>query len=80
MLILLHIVMALGGLITAGLNVLKPSLYLKNTAYVLVTGTFITGFGLIITQSAPLKQTCISGLVYLSVASLLLVAGRYRTS
>jgi hypothetical protein len=79
MLILLHVFVALGGLICAALSVLKPSALLKNTVYALVTGTFITGFGLVIAQKAQLKQTCISGLVYLAVVSLLLAASRYRT-
>ena len=74
--ILLHIIIALSSLVSAGLVFLFPSQLKLNISYVFVALTLITGFDLVLSKPTHLTQTCIEGLVYLGVVSLAIVSAR----
>ena len=78
MFILLHVTVALAGIIASSVLVLRPSKQLFNLCYGLVVATLASGIYLVIVLRAKLLETCLSGLLYLGVVSVLLAAARWR--
>jgi hypothetical protein len=67
MLILIHILVALGGLMAAAAAWLRPSMaFIKVTAS-LTALTLLSGGALVVSHRAHLGPTCMSGLIYLAV-------------
>jgi hypothetical protein len=78
MLILFHVSVALGGIISAALSVLKPSKVSFKFTYSLVGLTSASGTALVITAHANLVQTCVSGLLYLGFIFIAIAVARRR--
>ncbi len=69
MLVLIHIVIALSSLAQTTALFFSPTAAKFHLAYALIGGTLLSGTFLVISTHAPLIQACLSGLVYLSLAS-----------
>lgn len=67
MILALHILIALGGIVAATINVIKPSRTAFRTTVGLTAGTIGSGVVLTIMNPAHLLQTCISGLAYTTI-------------
>jgi hypothetical protein len=78
MLLLLHILIALSGLVTSTLAVLRPSRNKINLSYGLVLATIASGTALVILDHARILSSCITGLVYIGVSLTLILSAQRR--
>jgi hypothetical protein len=74
MLLIAHIISALSSLVLTGYLYMKPSKSLMNVDYVLVAATVATGTYLIWTSPAHVVTGTISGLTYLAIVLVGIVA------
>lgn len=78
MLLFVHIVVALGGIVSSTYAFVAPSRAKLNATYGLIALTFATGTYLVITTHSPLLASCVSGLAYLVVTLGGLFAARRK--
>ena len=78
MLLVLHLLVALSGLVASTLSVVKPTQVKINTSFGLVAATILSGSLLVITTHSPILSSCISGLVYTGVTLSLIISARHR--
>ncbi|MEK7059836.1 MAG: hypothetical protein AAB971_03705 [Patescibacteria group bacterium] len=78
MLVLLHIMIAVGSVLYATLLLLKPSVKSFGLAYGLVGLTLLSGSYLVWLEPAYMVSACASGLLYLGIVSVLIAAARHR--
>lgn len=78
MMIMLHIGIALASIVLGTIGVIMPTKRLLRTNYLLIVATVISGCALLVIQPQQLGHVCISGLVYLCVASVLMAVSRRR--
>jgi hypothetical protein len=67
MLLLIHILVALAGIVAAAWAYLKPSASKLRISYELIGLTLISGTVLVISAHSNLHDACIAGLTYLAV-------------
>jgi hypothetical protein len=73
MLLVLHIVIALGGLVIAAVSFFSPSFIRLRVLSGTTALTFISGTILVIETHSSLAKACLSGLLYLGVVLTCLV-------
>lgn len=78
MILMLHILIALSSVVVAGLSYAKPSHTTVQTASGLALGTLASGTYLVVSERAPLMHACVSGLIYFSLVSFLVITGSRR--
>lgn len=78
MLLVLHILVALAGLVASTLSVLTPSHQKINLSFGLVIATIASGTILVISTHSPILESCITGLVYTGVCTSLIISAKYR--
>jgi hypothetical protein len=74
MLVLLHVLIALSGLIYTGYVYLSPSKHKIYGASALIAATLISGTVLVFATHASLISACMTGLLYLGITSIGLAA------
>jgi len=80
MIVLLHIAIALSSVSLSTYTYFRPSRSALYSSYGLVGATFASGFYMVISSPAHLMQACMSGLVYLGVVALALLAARQKVA
>lgn len=80
MILLTHIFIALLSIIVATAALVAPSKNIITGAYALVAGTLISGTYLVASTSGHLLQACVSGLLYITVVSVLIIAAQKKLS
>lgn len=78
MLIFTHVVIALLGLVQATYGLIKPSQKKLHATYTFTAATFASGTYLVWHLHANILQSCMSGLMYLSLIVAATVAAQYR--
>jgi len=78
MALLLHIIIALASLVFTSYVFVAPSKVRMQFAYTLVVLTLVTGSYLVFTKPAHMAETCVTGLAYIVVVSLGLVAAQKK--
>jgi hypothetical protein len=78
MMIMLHIAIALTSLILSVIGVMRPSRRLVRINYGLIVGTVTSGALLAVIDRKQLLHVCMSGFIYLLVASVLTFIMRRR--
>jgi hypothetical protein len=78
MILLTHIVIAIGSVIYTGFMFLAPSKLKINISYMLLALTIGTGTYLIITKPAHMLQSCITGLSFVVFMLTGIAASRYK--
>jgi uncharacterized membrane protein YGL010W len=78
MILLLHIVVALGSLVAGSVLLARPSVGLLRTTYGLTAAALLSGTYMIWQSGAQLLQTCITGLLYVTLVTAAIVCGRRR--
>jgi hypothetical protein len=78
MILLLHILTALGSLVVAGAAFLSPSVFKLRLSYVLTASMLASGTYLVVKNSAHLLEACVMGLVYLVIVSFELASARHK--
>jgi hypothetical protein len=78
MILIAHIVIAIMSIGIATLAVILPSTLSLRTAYVFAGLTLGSGIYLVVSAPAHMVQACISGVIYLSIVTLAIMAARSR--
>lgn len=78
--IILHILVAVLGLIGSFIALFKPAKSLFITNYVLIAATLLSGTYLVLETHSNILHACISGLVYLAITNALLFIAVRRVS
>jgi hypothetical protein len=76
--LLLHIIIALASIVYTGYVFLSPSQAKLRNSYLLVAGTLASGTYLVVIKPSHLLPACLSGLAYLGVVSIGIVAARMK--
>ncbi len=78
MIVLIHVLIALGSVAYATFAFFSPSKSKLRVSYGLVVATFATGFYLVVSNPAHMLQACATGLVYLGAVSVAIVSARHK--
>ncbi|HVS78890.1 MAG TPA: hypothetical protein VHD84_01210 [Candidatus Saccharimonadales bacterium] len=78
MLLVVHILIALGSIAFSGYTFLDPSETKLRSSYGLVAATLASGTYLVISTHAPLTQACLTGLLYLGIVSAGLLSAHLK--
>jgi hypothetical protein len=78
MLLVIHISIAILGLLQATFAALLPSRVKLTAVYALSAATLVSGFSLALVLHASIAQSCMSGLVYLAAVGSLSAVAHYR--
>ena len=78
MILITHIFMAISSLILTSASIFWPTNQKLKASYALITGTLASGTYLVVLHPAHLKQSCISGLVYTSIALIGVIKAQSR--
>ena len=76
--IVLHVLLALGSLALASINIFSPSSGKLKTSYGLAFGTLASGVLLIIVNDASVLRTCLTGIVFFAIVSILNETARHH--
>lgn len=71
MLILLHVILALGALVLSTHSNFKPTAGKLRASYGLAAGTLTSGVLLIVINNASVLRTCLTGIVFFGVVTVL---------
>lgn len=78
MIVLIHVLAALGSITYTTYLIFSPSAFKLRIAYGFMAGTLLSGSYLAIAGSSSLLRTCITGLVYISLVSVGLVLAQKK--
>lgn len=78
MILLIHIVIALTSLLVATFTYFKPTTARIGTSYGFIVATVASGTVLLMMNPKNLLHTCLSGLFYVTIVSLVTIATHYR--
>ena len=76
MVVLIHVIIALASIGCASYAFFAPSKTRLRLAQGLVAGTLLSGTYLVLSTRASLVSACVTGLIYISGVSLVLVSAR----
>lgn len=78
MILLLHIIIALGSLFVTAYAFIKPTQKVLRASYALVGLTIATGTYIAVANPTHMVQACVSGLIYTGVVMVGIVAVRRK--
>ena len=78
MVLLIHILIAISSIGIATLTYFKPTTKRIGTSYGFIIATVASGTALLIMNPANLIHTCLSGLFYVTIVSIVTIATHYR--
>lgn len=78
MIILLHVIIALISLVFASLTFFKPTIKRLAISYGFIVATVASGTVLIVSLSSGMLHSCLTGLFYLTVVSIITIASHVR--
>lgn len=78
MLILIHVCIAVASIVTTTALAFWPSRSKLYASYALIGLTLVSGTYLVISLHSPLLKSCVTGLAYLSIVTVVLYAGQRR--
>ncbi|MBX4197434.1 hypothetical protein KW801_02665 [Candidatus Saccharibacteria bacterium] len=78
MLLVAHIIIALGSIAASTASLIAPSLNRLRLSYGLVAATLASGTYLVISTHAQILSSCITGLAYTGLVLSLITVARYK--
>jgi hypothetical protein len=78
MLLVAHIIIALGSIAASTASLASPSINRLRLSYSLVAATLVSGTYLVISTHAQILSSCITGLAYTGLVLGLISVARYR--
>lgn len=78
MLLLSHIIIALGSLVATSIAYFMPSKTLLRISYAMIASTLLSGTLLIVTSPVHMLQVCVSGLTYVALVTVGVLAARRK--
>lgn len=76
--IFIHIILAVVSLVLASYNLTQPDKTRLKASYIAATGTLTSGALLIFINNASVLRTCLSGMVFFAVVSILNEVSRHK--
>jgi len=76
--LLTHIIIAVSSLIVASIVFFKPSIKRVGTSYGFIIATVASGTLLLVLNPSNILHTCLSGLGYLTVVTIITIATHVR--
>lgn len=78
MVILIHVIIALASIALASFTYFKPSIKRLVASYGLIIATAASGTYLIVAAQGSILKSCLTGLLYLTVVSIVTIATHIR--
>lgn len=78
MVILIHVIIALTSIIIASVGLFRPSLRTFAISYGFIIATVASGTVLLVSSPSHILQSCLSGLGYITVVSIMTIASHVR--
>lgn len=78
MILLIHVLIALASIGVASFTFLKPSIKRLTVSYGFIIATVASGTYLIVSMSGDILRSCLSGLFYVTVVSIVTIATHVR--
>jgi multisubunit Na+/H+ antiporter MnhE subunit len=78
MILITHILIAIASVVLATYLIVKPSKSLLNITYGLTAATLVSGTYLVVSTSAHLLQSCVTGLAYVGIVSVGLMTAHVK--
>ncbi len=78
MIILIHVIIALTSIIVASVGLFRPSIKKFAVSYGFILATVASGTVLLVVNPSNILHTCLSGLGYLTIVSLVTIASHVR--
>lgn len=78
MVILIHVIIAIISISIATFGLFRPSLRIFGVSYGFIIATAMSGSLLLVLNPSHLLQSCLSGMVYLTIVSAITVASHMR--
>ena len=78
MIILIHVIIALSSIAVASFVYFKPSIKRLAVSYMFIIGTVGSGTFLLLSSPGNLLKSCLVGLLYLTVVSIVTIASHMR--
>lgn len=78
MILLIHILIAVAGMGVATSGLIKPAMGRIIASYGFIIATVGSGAVLLFTTGADVLKTCLTGLLYVTIASLITIAAHTR--
>ena len=78
MIVLIHVIIALASILIASIVFFKPSIQRLAVSYGFIIATVGSGTYLLVTVPSHILQSCLSGLAYLTVITLITIAAHVR--
>ncbi len=78
--LLIHITIAICSIILLTLSIVKPTKSKIYFGYGLITATLVSGTYLVMSTNSPIKSSCISGLTYVAIATVMTFVAQKRLS
>jgi hypothetical protein len=75
---MLHIFIAITSIGLASYTLLKPSAKSFFLSYATIAATVFSGIYLVVAEPAKMLHTCVAGLVYIAMISIILIISRAR--
>jgi len=69
--IILHVFLAVASLVLSTINFISPGAKKSVVSYGLATGTLASGVVLIVVNNASVLRTCLTGLVFFGIVSIM---------
>ena len=76
--LLIHIIIAVSSIVIASIVFFKPSIKRIGISYGFIVGTVASGTALLIATPSSILHTCLSGLFYITVVSIITIATHVR--
>jgi hypothetical protein len=76
--VLIHVIIALLSVVIASVTFFKPSMPKLYTSYGFILATVASGTFLIVSASGSILRSCLTGLFYVTVVSLITIATHVR--
>jgi len=78
MIVLIHVIIALASIGVASFTFFKPSIQRLLVSYGFIVATVGSGAYLIVSMSSDILRSCLTGLFYLTVVSIVTIATHIR--
>jgi len=76
--VLIHVIIALSSVVLASFTFFKPTIKRLYASYGFIVATVASGTFLILTTSGSILRSCITGLFYVTVVSIITIATHVR--
>jgi hypothetical protein len=78
MLLISHIIIALGSILATSITYMTPSPAMLRLSYAMIASTLLSGTLLVVTSPVHMLQVCISGLTYVALVTVGVLAARRK--